>query len=91
MFAKIIDKILVALAAIGTGLSAIFYVLMKQAKEERKSQEKENEGLKANLEAMAAADEAVREERKANEERIETVNSSNKLDAFDACNELLQK
>ena len=91
MFAKIIDKILVALAAIGTGLSAIFYVLMKQAKEERKSQEKENKSLKANLEALAAADEAVREDRKANEELIETVDSSNKLDAFDACNELLQK
>ena len=91
MFAKIIDKILVALAAIGTGLSAIFYVLMKQAKEERKSQEKKNKSLKANLEALAAADEAVREDRKANEELIKTVNSSNKLDAFNACNELLQK
>lgn len=91
MLKKIIEKILVAVAAIGTGLSAIFYVLMKQAKEERKAQEKENEGLKANLEAMAAADEAVKEERKKNEALLEKVNSSNKLDAFNACNELLQK
>ena len=91
MFGKIIDKILVALAALGTGLSAIFYVLMKQAKEERKAQEKESEALSTNLEAMQAAEEAVREERKANEELVENANSSNKLDAFDACNQLLQK
>ena len=79
------------LAALGTGLSAIFFVLMRQAKEERKAEEKENEGLKENLEAMAAADEAVKEERKKNEALLEKVHSSNKLDAFDACNELLQK
>ena len=79
------------LAALGTGLSAIFFVLMRQAKKERKAEEKENEGLKENLEAMAAADEAVKEERKKNEALLEKVHSSNKLDAFDACNELLQK
>ena len=63
-----LKKILGALAMLGTGLSAIFYVLMKQAKEERKAQEKENEALSTNLEAMQAAENAVREERKANEE-----------------------
>ena len=88
---KIITKILGALAGLGAGLSAIFYVLMKLAKEERLAEEKENEGLRTNLEAMAAADKAVREEREANEKLTETVNSSNKLDAFDACNQLLQK
>lgn len=86
-----INKILKVLAALGGGLSVIFYVLFKMAREERKAEEKENEGLKTNLEAMAAAEEAVKEDRKANEELIETVNSSNKLDAFNACNQLLQK
>lgn len=88
---KILTKILGAFAALGMGLSAIFYVLMRLAKEERLAEEKENEGLKENLEAMAAADEAVKEERKKNEALLEKVHSSNKLDAFDACNQLLQK
>lgn len=88
---KILTKILGAFAALSMGLSAIFYVLMRLAKEERLAEEKENEGLKENLEAMAAADEAVKEERKKNEALLEKVHSSNKLDAFDACNELLQK
>lgn len=88
---KILTKILGAFTALGMGLSAIFYVLMRLAKEERLAEEKENEDLKENLEAMAAADEAVKEERKKNEALLEKVNSSNKLDAFDACNELLQK
>ena len=88
---KILTKILGAFTALGMWLSAIFYVLMRLAKEERKAEEKENEGLKENLEAMAAADEAVREGRKKNEALLEKVHSSNKVDAFDACNELLQK
>ena len=88
---KIFNKILGALAALGSGLSVVFYVLFKFAREERKMEEVENEGLKNNLEAMQAAEEAVREERKKNEELIEKVNGSNNLDSFNACNELLQK
>lgn len=91
MLRKIIEKILLAIAAIGSGLSVIFYVMFELAREEQKVEEAENEGLKSNLEAMQAAEEAVREERKANEELVENANGSNKLDAFDACNQLLQK
>jgi Na+-translocating ferredoxin:NAD+ oxidoreductase RnfG subunit len=86
-----LNKILGVFAAIGAGLSAIFYVLMKQAKEERKAEEKENEKLNENLSAIMAGEKAEKELKKENEELIEIVNNSNKLDAFNACNQLLQK
>ena len=93
-----LQKILKIIAGLGAILSAWFYVLMRQAKDEQKQTEnelkveaKENEALKTNLEAIQAAEEAVREERKANEELVEKAHSSNNLDAFNACNDLLSK
>jgi hypothetical protein len=38
-----------------------------------------------------AGEKAEKELKKENEELIEIVNNSNKLDAFNACNQLLQK
>ncbi|MBO7733374.1 MAG: hypothetical protein J6S67_12490 [Methanobrevibacter sp.] len=86
-----IKKILAILAAIGGFFSAIFYVLMKQAKDQKKAEEKENEALKTNLDAVKAAEEAVTEVRKQNEELVEKAHSGNNLDAFNAINELLSK
>jgi Na+-translocating ferredoxin:NAD+ oxidoreductase RnfG subunit len=86
-----LNKILGIFAAIGTGLSAIFYVLMKQAKEERKAEEKENEKFNENLSAIMAGEKAEKELRKENEELKEKAHSDNNLDAFNACNDLLQK
>lgn len=86
-----IKKLLSIIAGLGGIFSAIFYVLMKQAKDEQKVEEKENEGLKTNLEAMQAAEKAEMEERKANEELKEKAHSGNNLDAFNAINELLSK
>lgn len=86
-----LQKILKIFAGLGAAFSAVFYVLMKQAKDEQKIEAKENEDLKTNLEAIQAAEEAVREERKANEELVEKAHSGNNLDAFDACIKLLQK
>lgn len=86
-----IKKILAALAAIGGVFSAIFFVLFKQAKEEQKAEKKENQDLKYNLDAMKAADKAVTEVKKQNEELIEKAHGNNNLDAFNAVNELLSK
>ena len=88
---KIVNSILALFSVIAGFFSALFYVLMKQAKDEQKAEEKENEELKENIEAIQAAEEAVREERKANEELVEKANSGNNLDAFDAINQLLSK
>ena len=85
------QKILKIFAGLGAALSAVFYVLMRQAKDEQKIEAKENEALKTNLEAVQAAEEAVREERKANEELVEKAHSGNNLDAFYAINKLLSK
>lgn len=94
------NKILGFFAGLASVFAAIFFVLFKQSKLEKKLDEAErradeaeieNEALKANLEAMQAADKAVVEERKENADLIKKVTGSNKLDAFNACNELLSK
>ena len=86
-----IKKILAILAAIGGVLSAVFYVLFKQSTEQKKAAVEENKDLKDNLDAVKAADEAVTEVRKQNEELVEKAHSGNNLDAFYAINELLSK
>lgn len=86
-----IKKILAALAAIGGVLSAIFYVLFKQSRDQKLVAQDENKDLKYNLDAIKAAEEAAAEVRKENEELIEKANSGNNLDAFNAINELLSK
>lgn len=86
-----IKKILAILAAIGGVLSAVFYVLFKQSKDQKKAAVKENKDLKQNLDAIKAADEAVTEVRKQNEELVEKAHGNNNLDAFNAINELLSK
>ena len=86
-----IKKILAILAAIGGVLSAVFYVLFKQSTEQKKAAVEENKDLKDNLDAVKAADEAVTEVRKQNEELVEKAHGNNNLDAFNAINELLSK
>lgn len=86
-----IKKILAVISAIGAFFSAVFFLMFKNASNEKKVIKKENEDLKDNLEAIVEADKAVNREKKANEKLLEKVHSSNKLDSFNACNELLQK
>lgn len=86
-----LNKILGALAAIGAGLSAIFYVLMRQAKEEQKAEEKENEKLTMDVDSFIASEMAEKKKREENEKLKEKAFSGNNLDAFNACNELLSK
>lgn len=97
---KIIVKILAALAAVGTFFSAIFYVLMKQAKTEKKLEEAETRA--ENAERIAETQETARKaeaavaETKANLEKEdeklnERVHSGNSLDSFNAGIDMLRK
>lgn len=85
---------------LGTGLSAIFYVLMKQAKEERKALEAENDVKE--FQRIADAERAAREAEKAvakkkaeleaeDEELNQRVHSGDSLDSFNAGIDLLRK
>ena len=86
-----LKKILAVLAGLGAAFSAIFFVLFKEAREQRKIEEEKNENLNTNLDALKEADRAENEVKKENEELVQKAHSGNNLDAFDACNELLQK
>lgn len=91
MIKTIITKIGAFIGAIGMGLSVIFYVLMKLAKDERKIEEQKARDLKLDLDAFIEAEKAEKEKREQNAELEKKINSGNTLDSFNACNELLQK
>ena len=95
-----LKKILAALAALGAGASAIFYVLMRQAKDERERQEAElaaeNAERRADaIEAARQAENAVskkKAELEAEDEKlIQRVHSGDTLDSFNAGLDLLRK
>lgn len=86
-----LKKILAILAGAGAFFSAIFFVLFRQAKEEKKNAEEKAANINTNLDAIKAGDQAEKELKKQNEELEKKVNSSNTLDSFNACNELLSK
>ena len=86
-----LKKILAVLAGIGAALSAIFFVLFKQAKEERKEAEEKADDLEENLDALKAGEKAEKELKKENEELKQKAHSGSNLDAFNACNDLLSK
>ena len=86
-----LKKILAVLAGLGAAFSAIFFVLFKEAREQRKVEEEKNENLNTNLDALKEADRAENEVKKENEELVQKAHSGNTLDSFSACNELLSK
>ena len=95
-----LKKILAALAALGAGLSAIFYVLMKQAKDQREAEEAEaraeNAERRADAEAAARkAEEAVAKsiaQTEAEDEKLnQRVHSGDSLDSFNAGLDMLRK
>ena len=93
-----IKKILAILTGIGTFFSALFFVLFKKSKAEKKALEKEVEAetLRAdsNEEARKAEKEIHKtlvEKEKENAELIEKAHSGNSLDNFNAGLELLRK
>ena len=97
---KILTKIVTVLAMLGAGLSAIFYVLMKQAKEEQKLQEAEQKAEaaehRADAEAAARrAENAVarkKAETEAEDEKLnQRVHSGDNLDSFNAGIDMLRK
>jgi hypothetical protein len=95
-----IKKLLAILSAAGAFFSAVFYVLYKQAKDERKIAELEAE--KKQAEEKAAATEAVNKANekiaesiakgeKESEELRQKINESNNLNSFNAGLELLRQ
>ena len=86
-----LKKILAVLAAIGTALSAVFYVLFREAKDQKKAIDEKYENMSDNTEALKAGEIAENKVKKENEELKKKINSSNTLDSFDACNDLLSK
>lgn len=95
-----LKKILAALAAIGAFFSALFYVLMRQAKDEQKIKEAEVKAEKAQSradvqEAARNAENAVskkKAELEAEDEKlIQRVHSGDTLDGFNAGLDLLRK
>lgn len=95
-----LKKILAVLAAIGGFLSAIFYVLMKQAKTERKLEEAEARAEQA--ERIADTEKAAREAESAvavkktelekeDEKLNQRVHTGNNLNSFNAGIDLLRK
>lgn len=86
-----LKKILAVLAAIGAALSAVFYVLFKEAKDQKKAIDEKYENMSDNTEALKAGEIAENKVKKENEELKKKINSSNTLDSFDACNDLLSK
>jgi hypothetical protein len=86
-----LKKILSILAALGAFFSTIFYVLFRQTRDERKAEEEKNKDLIKNMDAVQYSEHIRNEVKKQNEELIEKANGDNTLDAFNACNQLLQK
>ena len=95
-----LKKILAALAAIGAFFSALFYVLMKQAKDEQKIKEAEVKAEKAQSradvqEAARNAENAVskkKAELEAEDEKLnQRVHSGDGLDSFNAGIDMLRK
>ena len=86
-----LKKILAVLAAIGAALSTVFYVLFREAKDQKKAIDEKYENMSDNTEALKAGEIAENKVKKENEELKKKINSSNTLDSFNACNDLLSK
>ena len=86
-----LKKILAVLAGIGAALSAVFYVLFKEAKDQKKAINEKYENMSENTDALKAAEVAENKVKKENEELKQKAHSGNNLDSFNACNDLLSK
>ncbi len=95
-----LKKILAALAAIGAFFSALFYVLLRQAKDEQKIKDAEVKADAAErradaMEAARKAENAVskkKAETEAEDEKLnQRVHSGDTLDSFNAGIDLLRK
>jgi hypothetical protein len=86
-----LKKILAILSAVGAFFSALFFMLFKKEKEEKKAITEKYDNMSKNLDALAEGEKAEKELKKENEELQKKVNSGNNIDSFDACNKLLQK
>lgn len=88
---KILTKILGVLSLIGGFFSAIFFVLFKQAKLDKKEIEEDYKTLEKINKARAEAEEAYAKEKGENEELKKKASADNSLNSFNANIDLLQK
>ena len=95
-----LQKILKILAGLGAAFSAVFYVLMKQSKDEQKVEHAEVRAEKAEQTAETvqevykvekAVAEKLVEEKKEDEILVEKVHSGDSLESFDAGLDLLRR
>ena len=86
-----LKKILAALSVLGAGVASIFYVLYRQAKEERKVINEKYDDMSKNVDALEAAETAEKELKEVHAKLKEKAHSGNTLDSFNACNELLSE
>lgn len=95
-----IKKLLTILSALGAFFSAVFYVLYKQAKDEKKitqleAEKKQAEEKAAAVEAVNRVNEKIAESmaegERQSEEKRRKLNESNNLDSFNAGLELLRE
>ena len=86
-----LKKILAVLAAFGAAFSAVLFMLFEHERKDKKALQEKNKNLNNNLDALKESEKAEKELKKENEKLQEKVHSSNTLDSFNACNELLQK
>lgn len=86
-----LKKILAALSVLGAGVASIFYVLYRQAKEEKKVINDKYDDMTKNIDALEAAETAEKELKKAHEELKQKAHNGNTLDSFNACNDLLSE
>ena len=85
-----LKKILAVLSGIASFLAALFYVLLKQSKDEKKIIEEELEKKETEIKTEHKAEEKANEVRKENEKKLNKVKSSNNLDSFNECINFLQ-
>lgn len=95
---KVIEKVLAITAAIGAFFSAVFYVLFRLSKDERELLQAEYETTKTEKETVEKVNEIITatrqetvEELKKDEEKISNAKNGNRLDNFNALNDLLSK
>jgi len=95
---KIVEKILGVVAGVGAVLSALFYVLFQQKKDENKLIQEQYNNMKADADAQkkasdikqSARQDAIKE-MKENEQKIADAKNGNHLANFDALNDILSK
>lgn len=86
-----IKKVLALFAAAGSVFAAVFYVLMKQAKEERDIVKAQAKTAEEERDTSRNIQKEITRQEKENEEDLQKLNSDNDLNSFNAGLNLMRK